>query len=98
MSEPTDETDRVRAHVFVSGRVQGVFYRASTRDKARELGVDGWVRNLSDGRVEAVFEGSRQDVDRMVEWCETGSRAANVEAVEAKIESSNGEDGFEIRR
>lgn len=98
MSEPTDETDRVRAHVFVSGRVQGVFYRASTRDKARTLGVDGWVRNLSDGRVEAVFEGSRPDVDRMVEWCQTGSSAADVEEVEVTFEQPNGEDGFAIQR
>ncbi|HMB51510.1 MAG TPA: acylphosphatase, partial [Natronoarchaeum rubrum] len=49
--------ERTRAHVFVSGRVQGVFYRANTRENARERGVDGWVKNLEDGRVEAVFEG-----------------------------------------
>lgn len=98
MSESTDETDRIRAHVFVSGRVQGVYYRASTRDKARELGVDGWVRNLSDGRVEAVFEGSQESVDEMTEWCETGSRAASVERVEVETEQPKGEDGFEIRR
>jgi len=51
-------SDRTRAHVHVSGTVQGVYYRASTRDAARERGVDGWVRNLEDGRVEAVFEGA----------------------------------------
>ena len=91
------ETDRVRAHVFVSGRVQGVYYRASTRDKAQELGVDGWVCNLSDGRVEAVFEGSQQAVDDMVEWCHTGSRAANVEAVDVTTEQPEGAEGFEVR-
>jgi acylphosphatase len=92
------DSDRVRAHVFVSGRVQGVYYRASTRDTAREEGVDGWVKNLSDGRVEAVFEADQASVDRMVDWCHTGSRAANVENVEVTMEQPQGEDGFEIRR
>jgi len=91
------ESDRVRAHVFVSGRVQGVYYRASTRDKAREEGVDGWVRNLDDGRVEAVFEGTEAAVDAMVEWCHTGSRAADVEAVEVTTTAPEGESGFEVR-
>ena len=92
------ETDRTRAHVFVSGRVQGVFYRASTRDKAREEGVDGWVKNLDDGRVEAVFEGPREAVETMVEWCHTGSRAASVEAVDRTTEEPRGIEGFKIRR
>ena len=92
------ETDRVRAHVFVSGRVQGVFYRASTRDKAREEGVDGWVKNLDDGRVEAVFEGPERAVDALVEWCHTGSRAASVEAVDRTTEDPQGIEGFDIRR
>jgi len=92
-----DGDDRVRVHVYVSGRVQGVYYRASTRDTARELGVDGWVRNLSDGRVEAVFEGPETAVDELVEWCETGSRAADVERVETTAEKPEGVDGFEVR-
>ena len=62
-----------RAHVFVSGTVQGVYYRASTRDAARERGVDGWVRNRDDGRVEAVFEGEEGAVESMVEWCHMGA-------------------------
>ncbi|ELZ39714.1 acylphosphatase [Halorubrum tebenquichense] len=90
-------TDRVRAHVFVSGRVQGVYYRASTRDAARETGVDGWVRNLDDGRVEAVFEGPEGDVRDMVGWCETGSEAAAVDDVDAEYGGPEGEDGFEVR-
>ena len=57
---------RTRAHVFVSGRVQGVFYRATTQEQALERGVDGWVRNLDDGRVEAVFEGPEDTVRGMV--------------------------------
>jgi len=92
------DSDRIRVHVFVSGHVQGVFYRASTRDKAHEEGVDGWVKNLDDGRVEAVFEGPKEAVDAMVEWCHTGSRAASVEAVERTAEAPTGIDGFKIRR
>lgn len=91
-------SERTRAHVYVSGTVQGVFYRASTRDAAEEHGVDGWVRNLDDGRVEAVFEGSESAVDAMVEWCHTGSTAARVESVDAEYEEPQGEDGFRIRR
>ncbi|QPV63718.1 acylphosphatase [Halosimplex litoreum] len=91
-------TDRTRAHVYVSGRVQGVFYRATTRDAARERGVDGWVTNLEDGRVEAVFEGSEPAVEAMVEWCHEGSDRARVEGVEAEYGQPEGLDGFEIRR
>lgn len=94
----SDDGDRTRAHAFVTGRVQGVYYRASTRDAARERGVDGWVRNLEDGRVEAVFEGPRERVEEMVEWCHEGSPAAEVEDVEAEFGDPQGEDGFEIRR
>jgi acylphosphatase len=91
-------TDRTRAHVFVSGRVQGVFYRANTRETAREHGVDGWVRNLDDGRVEAVFEGSEDDVQAMVDWCETGSPQARVEDVAVEYAPPEGESRFEIQR
>ncbi|CCQ37010.1 acylphosphatase [Natronomonas moolapensis 8.8.11] len=90
--------DRIRAHVFVSGRVQGVYYRATTRDTARERGVDGWVRNLDDGRVEAVFEGTEATVESMVEWCHTGSPNARVDDVEVEYGEPTGIEGFEIRR
>jgi len=90
--------DRTRAHVFVSGKVQGVYYRANTRDTAREKGVDGWVQNLSDGRVEAVFEGPESAVEEMVEWCHTGSPAADVDDVDIEYGTPEGEDGFRIRR
>ncbi|MBS1263293.1 MAG: Acylphosphatase [Methanonatronarchaeales archaeon] len=86
-----------RAHVFVSGRVQGVFYRAGTRERARELGVSGWVRNLPDGRVEAVFEGEGSKVDEMLKWCRDGSAAARVETVEVEREEPKGLKGFEVR-
>ena len=89
--------DRTRAHVFVSGTVQGVHYRATTYDTATEAGVDGWVKNLSDGRVEAVFEGEKAAVESMVEWCHEGSPAATVEDVTVEYEALRGLDGFEIR-
>jgi acylphosphatase len=91
-------SDRARAHVFVSGTVQGVYYRANTRDTAQEHGVDGWVKNLSDGRVEAVFEGPEDAVEAMVEWCHEGSPAARVDDVEVEYEDPRGAEGFRIRR
>ncbi|MCX2819868.1 MAG: acylphosphatase [Methanobacteriota archaeon] len=90
--------ERARAHVHVSGKVQGVYYRATTRDEARERGVTGWVKNLDDGRVEAVFEGDEEAVQEMVEWCHGGSSAARVDDVEVERGEATGEfDGFEIR-
>jgi acylphosphatase len=90
--------ERTRAHVFVSGRVQGVFYRATTREQARDRGVDGWVRNLDDGRVEAVFEGSADAVEAMVEWCHEGSSRARVDDVDVEYSVPEGVEGFEVRR
>lgn len=92
------EGDRVRAHVFVSGRVQGVYYRANTREMAVRNGVAGWVRNRSDGRVEAVFEGDEEAVESMIEWCHEGSSQAHVTGVTVEYESPVGLDSFEIRR
>ncbi len=86
-----------RAHLFVSGRVQGVFFRAETRDLARRLGVTGWVRNLWDGRVEAVFEGEGWAVERMVSWCHRGPRGAHVDNVDVTYEDySGGYDSFTV--
>jgi len=87
---------RKRAHVYVSGKVQGVFFRATTRDTAQEQGVDGWVKNLDDGRVEAVFEGDPEAVDAMVEFCYEGSDMASVSTVEVEEGAPEGIDGFEI--
>ena len=87
-----------RKHVFISGRVQGVFFRASTRDMAEKVGVTGWVRNLSDGRVEAVFEGEEDKVDRMVDFCRKGPSRARVEDIEVLNEESKGLRSFEIKR
>lgn len=91
-------TEDARAHVFVSGTVQGVFYRANTQKEARQRDVAGWVRNLSDGRVEAVFEGKRSKVEAMVDWCREGSPDARVEDVEVTWEDPRDLSGFEIRR
>ena len=87
----------VRRHVFVSGMVQGVFFRYETRERARARGLAGWVRNLPDGRVEAVFEGQQDAVEGMVEWCRTGPRGAEVTDVEAIDESPEGLQGFDVR-
>ncbi len=71
-----------RAHVWITGRVQGVFFRAYTQDAAQRLGVAGWVRNLPDGRVEAVFEGDADKVEKMIAWCHEGSPMGRVDRVE----------------
>ena len=89
---------KVRAHVFVSGLVQGVFFRSNTKRMADYLGVKGGVRNLPDGRVEAVFEGERGAVAKLIEWCHKGPPDAEVEDVEVKWEQYKGEFGdFKIR-
>ncbi|NWF79246.1 MAG: acylphosphatase [Chloroflexi bacterium] len=83
----------VRARVVIAGRVQGVGFRAHTRDRARAAGVEGWVRNLPDGRVEAVFEGTRPAVQRLVTWCYSGPNSAMVEKVEIQWEPATGKEG-----
>lgn len=89
--------DKRRVRVRIKGRVQGVFFRAYTRDAAIEEGVAGWVKNLPDGRVEAVFEGDSDKVERMVAWCSEGSPLSRVDRVESQEEVYEGEhDGFEI--
>jgi acylphosphatase len=90
-------SDIVRAHVFVSGRVQGVFFRASCADQAKSLGVGGWVRNVPDGRVEAAFEGPRERVDEAVRWCRHGPPYAAVDHVEVDFEAPAGETTFRVR-
>ena len=86
-----------RARVVVSGVVQGVFFRTQTRDRARSLGVAGWIRNVPDGTVEAAFEGDDERVDSMVEWCRRGPSGANVEHVDVEWVEPEGEAGFSIR-
>jgi len=84
--------------VFVCGRVQGVFFRSDTQDEAIRQNVAGWVRNLPDGRVEAVFEGEKESVDRLIEFCRRGPPGARVTRVDVSWEDCTGEfKGFHIR-
>jgi acylphosphatase len=90
-------TSTVRARVRVSGRVQGVFFRAETQSRARSLSLTGWVRNAPDGTVEAVFEGPSERVRSMLEWCRRGPNYAEVDDVTVGWEEPQGEDEFRIR-
>ena len=84
--------------MFISGMVQGVFFRSETRDEAKKLGAKGWVRNLSDGRVEAVFEGEEKSVKELVEFCRRGPSGARVTDVDIIWENYTGEfRNFEVR-
>jgi len=88
--------DVKRVRVLVTGRVQGVFYRTTCVSRARQLGLAGSVRNLPDGRVEAVFEGRDEDVDVMVEWCRNGPDLARVDALEIVPEPLSGDPEFRV--
>ena len=89
--------EKARAHVKIRGRVQGVFFRMETRRAAQGYGVCGWVRNRSDGSVEAVFEGDRTQVDAVVQWCRQGPPHARVTAVNVDWQQYTGEfSEFEI--
>ena len=89
--------DQLRAHVIIEGRVQGVSFRASAQAQARSIGVEGWVRNLDDGRVEAIFEGESAAVKRMISWCYSGTRPARVDKVAVEWEQPTGQErGFRI--
>ena len=88
--------DLARVHVRVHGRVQGVGFRQQTAARARSLGLAGWVANLDDGTVEAAFEGPRDRVESMVEWCRRGPIGAHVVGMEESAEPAEGTAGFEI--
>jgi len=87
----------IRRRVVAFGRVQGVFFRDSTRRRARELGVAGWVRNRPEGSVEAVFEGDPEAVDSMLRFAREGPRGAAVESLEVSEEQPEGLSGFNVR-
>ena len=88
----------IRVHVIISGHVQGVFFRDKTQRQANARGVTGWVRNLTDGRVEAVFEGDEKVVQQVVSWCHQGPPNAYVTGVENHSEAVTGEYlSFSIR-
>jgi len=89
---------KARVHILISGMVQGVFFRYSTRDRAQELKINGWVRNLPDGKVEAVFEGEKENIQQMIDWCHHGPDGAAVSNVDVAREGPSGEySGFEIK-
>jgi acylphosphatase len=90
--------DVVCAHVFISGRVQGVGYRYATEETATLLKLNGWVTNLPDKRVEAIFEGRREVVEQMIGWCRSGPPAALVEEVQVEYIEPEGFQRFEVRR
>ena len=86
-----------RAHLFISGRVHGVFFRAFTRDIANSLGLNGWVRNLRDGRVEALFEGEKGLIEQAIKECYNGPPGAMVSNIDVTWETFTGEEkGFSI--
>jgi acylphosphatase len=82
---------QVRAHAVISGRVQGVFFRVETQRAVENFGVTGWVRNKSNGTVEAVFEGRQQDVEAALNWCGQGPRMARVDEVDIDWQDYTGE-------
>ena len=89
---------KARVHILISGEVQGVFFRSNTRDFANGLGLKGWVRNLTDGRVEVVAEGEKSLLERLIEFCRKGPPGANVENLEIEWEENKDEfEGFDIR-
>ncbi len=88
----------VGAHVIVSGLVQGVFFRAYTKERARELSLDGWVKNRWDGNVELVIEGEKEKVDKIIDWLYKGPPHARVDKVEVEWEKPVGKfDGFFVK-
>ena len=91
------KAERVRVHVWISGRVQGVYFRSYAEDEAAFRNIAGWIRNAPDGRVEVVFEGIRAAVEAMLQWCHRGSPAAQVTGVEVAWEEPRSESGFRVR-
>ena len=85
-----------RAHVRIYGKVQGVWFRANTKEMADKLGIKGWVRNVPDGSVEAVFEGDDEAVEEIIKWCHHGPPLARVDKVEVSYEEPKGEKDFRI--
>jgi acylphosphatase len=94
----SQNSEIVRVHVWISGRVQGVGYRFSTLSEARQRDLQGWVKNLPDGRVEAVFEGTLTNIKEMIQWCHHGPTAAVPQTVEVEFEAVEGLQEFEIVR
>lgn len=89
---------KTRVHIFVSGKVQGVFFRFETQVKAQELGLTGWVKNLADGRVEIVAEGEKERVEKLVNWAKRGPEMASVDGFQMEWQEYKGKfEDFEIK-
>lgn len=98
VSKMDDKADVQRLKVLLEGRVQGVSMRFYTQQKASELGLTGYVRNLTDGRVEAVFEGPKPSLDAVLKWCQTGSPNARIDSIAMRYEEAEGRfSGFNVR-
>ncbi|QDZ38724.1 acylphosphatase [Euhalothece natronophila Z-M001] len=89
-------TTTIRKHLWISGKVQGVGYRLSAQSEARKLGVNGWVKNLPDGRVEAVLEGEKTAVEQMIQWCHQGPTSAVVKDIQVQEESPEHLSQFQV--
>jgi acylphosphatase len=88
-----------RNHLIISGKVQGVFFRFNAKNKAKELGIFGWVKNLSDGRVEALVEGEKEKIEEFIKWAKKGPLFAKVEELENEQQKFKGEfDSFKIKK
>lgn len=93
-----NDNDKIRAHIFISGRVQGVGFRLEMRWKARKLGLYGFVQNLSNGNVEAVLEGEKEKVEKLIKWAKRGPFLAKVDSIEIKDEDYKGEfNNFKVK-
>ncbi|MEK6960142.1 MAG: acylphosphatase [Nanoarchaeota archaeon] len=98
LSDKIDPSRIVRAHALISGRVQGIFYRASARSEAIKRKLIGWVRNTSDGKVELIVQGPKHEVDDFLDWCRSGPMLADVTEVELTFEEPNDDlTGFEVK-
>ena len=86
-----NDNKKTRGHLFIQGKVQGVYFRQNTMIVSTRYGVTGWVRNLKDGRVEVILEGSEKDVDKVIEWCRVGPAKAIVNDFVIEYESYTGE-------
>lgn len=89
--EKQNKKEKVRVHALISGKVQGVFFRGSAKEKAEKLGISGWIKNLRDGRVEAIFEGDKENINKMIEWAKKGPIGAKIEDFNLSWEDYKGD-------
>jgi len=92
------QNNKNQIHLFITGQVQGVFFRSQAKQKARSLGITGWIKNLPNGQIEAVAQGDQNKIKQFIDWCEQGPQLAQVEKVEIKTEQYQSEyQDFEVR-